>query len=149
VSTPAKRQADNAAVSEYAAGVDCSGYISRCLKLPTVYDSAKLPSICDVLPSALELSPGDLLNIPRRHVMLFAGWAKPDRSWIYFYETGGIPEWKPAIKEAPLAALLALGYQPLRYRGMAREEMPSGKEVLTRTVRARSIVIENPTIGEP
>lgn len=149
VSTPAKRQADNAAVSQYAAGVDCSGYISRCLKLPEVYDSARLPSICDVLPSAQDLRPGDLLNIPRRHVMLFAGWAKPDRSWIYFYETGGIPEWKPAIKEAPLDALLALGYQPLRYRGMAREETPSGKEVLTRAVKARSIVIENPVIGEP
>lgn len=149
VSTPAKRQADNAAVSQYAAGVDCSGYISRCLKLPEVYDSARLPSVCDVLPSAQDLRPGDLLNIPRRHVMLFAGWAKPDRSWIYFYETGGIPEWKPAIKEAPLAALLALGYQPLRYRGMAREEVPSGKEVLTRAVKARSIVIEHPVIGEP
>lgn len=149
VSTPAKRQADNAAVSAHATGVDCSGYISRCLKLPVVYDSARLPSICDVLPSAQDLRPGDLLNIPRRHVMLFAGWAKPDRSWIYFYETGGIPEWKPAIKEAPLAALLALGYQPLRYRGMAREAVPSGKEVLTRAVRSRSIVIANPTIGEP
>jgi cell wall-associated NlpC family hydrolase len=31
VSTPAKRRADNAAVSAVAAGVDCSGFISRCL----------------------------------------------------------------------------------------------------------------------
>jgi hypothetical protein len=114
-----------------------------------VYDSSQLPAICDVLPSALDLRPGDLLNIPRSHVMLIAGWARPDRSWVYFYETGGIPEWKPALKEAPLAALLDLGYQPLRYRGMAREEVPSGKEVLTRAVRARSIVIANPQIGEP
>lgn len=151
VSTPAKRAADNAAVSTRAAGVDCSGYISRCLKLPEVYDSARLPSICDALPSAQDLKPGDLLNIPRQHVMLFAGWAKPDRSWIYFYETGGIPEWKPAIKTAPLDALLALGYQPLRYKGMARAEVPSGKEVvvLTRSVRQRAIAIENPVIGEP
>lgn len=149
VSTPAKRMADNAAVSAQAAGLDCSGFVSRCLKLPRVYDSAQLPSVCDLLPSALDLRPGDLLNIPRRHVMLIAGWAKPDRSWIYFYETGGIPEWKPALKEAPLAALLALGYQPLRYRGMARAEEPSGKEVLTRSVRARSIVIPHPQIGEP
>ncbi len=34
VSSPAKRQADNAAVSNHAVGVDCSGFVSRCLKLP-------------------------------------------------------------------------------------------------------------------
>ena len=149
VSSPAKRAADNAAVSGRAAGVDCSGFVSRCLKLPRVYDSAQLPAICDPLPRAADLQPGDLLNIPRRHVMLFAGWARPDHSWILFYETGGIPQWKPMLKEAPLDALLALGYQPLRYHGMAREATPSGKEVLTRAIRSQAISIPNPTIGDP
>lgn len=149
VSTPGKRRADNAAVSLLAAGVDCSGFVSRCLKLPDVYDSSQLPSICDLLPGANALRPGDLLNIPRKHVMLVAGWARRDRSWIYYYETGGIPDWKPALKEAPLDALLALGYQPLRYCGMAREAVPSGKEALTRSARTRAITIPNPVIGEP
>jgi len=149
VSSPAKRAADNAAVSPHAAGVDCSGFVSRCLKLPVVHDSARLPSVCDVLSSPGQLRPGDLLNIPRRHVLLVAGWAKPDKTWIYYYETGGIPEWKPALKQAPLDALMALGYQPLRYRGMAREAVPSGKEVLTRAVRARAISIPNPVVGDP
>jgi len=149
VSTPAKRLADNAAVSTRATGVDCSGFVSRCLKLPSVHDSAQLPSLCDPLPGPGQLRPGDLLNIPRKHVLLFAGWARPDHSWIYFYETGGIPEWKPALKEAPLAALMDLGYQPLRYRGMAHEAVPSGKEVLTRAVRSRAIAIPNPVIGDP
>ncbi|MFZ4683859.1 MAG: hypothetical protein ACOYMS_15245, partial [Terrimicrobiaceae bacterium] len=149
VSTPAKRLADNAAVSSKAAGVDCSGFVSRCLKLPQVHDSSQLPAVCDVLPDPKDLRPGDLLNIPRRHVVLVAGWARKDRSWIYFYETGGIPDWKPALKEAPLDAMMALGYQPLRYRGMAREMVPSGKEVLTRAARSRAIVIPNPVVGEP
>lgn len=149
VSTPAKRLADNSAVSSRATGVDCSGFVSRCLKLPVVHDSSRLPAICDPLPEPGQLRPGDLLNIPRRHVILVAGWARPDRSWIYFYETGGIPDWKPALKEAPLAALMALGYQPLRYRGMAREAVASGKEVLTRAMRSRAIPIPDPVIGEP
>ncbi len=149
VSSPAKRAADNAAVSPHAAGVDCSGFVSRCLKLPVGHDSASLPSLCDVLSSPGQLRPGDLLNIPRRHVILVAGWARPDRSWIYYYETGGIPDWKPALKQAPLDALMALGYQPLRYRGMAREAVPSGKEVLTRAIRARAISIPNPVVGDP
>jgi hypothetical protein len=149
VSSPAKRRADNAAVSAAAAGVDCSGFVSRCLALPRVYDSAQLPALCEPLARAEDLRPGDLLNIPHRHVMLIAGWARPDKSWIAYYETGGIPEWKPALKQSPLDKLLALGFQPLRYRGMAREATPSGKEVLTRAVRASALVVANPEIGAP
>jgi hypothetical protein len=149
VSSPAKRRSDNAAVSAHAAGVDCSGFVSRCLKLPYVHDTAQLPSVCTILPNAQELRPGDLLNIPHRHVLLCAGWAMPDRQWIYFYETGGAPDfWKPGLKRAPIEALLALGYQPLRYRGMATETRTDGKQVLTRAARSASIVVTNPTIGE-
>lgn len=149
VSSPEKRRADNAAVSSRATGVDCSGYVSRCLKLPYVRDSSQLPSVCDPIGDPRDLQPGDLLNIPRRHVMLCAGWARPDRSWIYYYETGGIPEWKPALKQAPLDKLLALGFKPMRYRGMAREPQPTGKEVLTRAAKDRAVVIADPQIGDP
>lgn len=149
VSSPAKRRADNAAVSAQAAGVDCSGFVSRCLKLPTVHDTTQLPAVCTALPSVRELRPGDLLNIPRRHVILCAGWSNPEQTWIYYYETGGSPDyWKPGLKQAPLAALLALGYQPLRYRGMARPGK-SAKEILTRAVQATAAVVPNPTVGEP
>ena len=150
VSSPAKRRADNAAVSAHATGVDCSGFVSRCLKLPSVHDTAALPSICNLLANPADLRPGDVLNIPRRHVLLCAGWATPDRSWIYYYETGGAPDhWKPGLKQAPLEALLALGYQPLRYRGMAKETRTDGKEILTRAALTSAEVIAHPTIGEP
>lgn len=149
VSSPAKRAADNGAVSARAAGVDCSGFVSRCLKLPTVHDSTQLPTVCDRLPGMAALRPGDLLNIPRRHVMIVAGWARPDRTWVCYYETGGIPEWKPALKQSPVEKLIALGYQPLRYRGMARPAGPAGKEVLTRAARAAAIVVADPVIGDP
>lgn len=153
VSSPEKCRADNAAVSQHAAGLDCSGFISRCLKLPTVHDTRQLPSVCDALPSGDDLRPGDILNIPGRHVVLFAGWSKPDRTWTYYYETGGGPQyWKPALKQAPLAAMLGLGYKPLRYRGMARPVVKQGtsaKEVLTRSVKATAIPVPNPTVGEP
>lgn len=153
VSSPAKRKADNAAVSRHAAGLDCSGFVSKCLKLPSVYDTARLPSVCDVLTDPLLLRPGDLLNIPRRHVMLCAGWSNPEKTWIYYYETGGGPQyWKPGLKQAPLAALLDLGYKPLRYRGMAHPSIEPGqkeKEVLSRSLKASADRVANPTIGEP
>ncbi len=150
VSTPAKRAADNAAVSTQAAGVDCSGFVSRCLKLPAVHDTSQLPALCAPLAHARELRPGDLLNIPRGHVVLVAGWARRDRSWVYYYDTGGAPDyWRPSLKESPLAPMLALGYQPLRYRGMATEPTPSAKAPLTRSQRAQAIHVPEPVIGEP
>jgi len=150
VSSPEKRRADNAAVSAQAAGVDCSGFVSRCLKLPTVHDTTQLPAVCTELPSAADLRPGDVLNIPRRHTVLCAGWSNPEHTWIYYYETGGGPQyWKPGLKKAPLDSLLALGYKPLRYRGMAHEAVPSAKEVLTRGVKATAVAVPNPTVGEP
>ena len=153
VSSPEKRRADNAKVSAHAAGVDCSGFVSRCLKLPSVYDTAKLPTICEELASAADLRPGDLLNISRRHVVLCAGWSNSEKTWIYYYETGGGPQyWKPGLKNAPLAAMLGLGYKPLRYHGMAHPPVKPGssaKDVLTRAVKVTAEVISNPTVGEP
>lgn len=153
ISSPEKRRADNAAVSAQAAGLDCSGFVSRCLKLPSVHDTTQLPGLCYKLPSPQDLRPGDVLNIPRRHVLLCAGWSNPEHTWLYYYETGGGPHyWKPGLKQAPLAALIALGYQPLRYRGMAHPAVPEGKsakEVLTRAVKATAAVVPNPTVGEP
>lgn len=150
VSSPEKRRLGDSAVSAEAAGLDCSGFVSRCLKLPSVHDTRQLPSVCSKLAGPQELRPGDLLNIPGRHVLLCAGWATPDRKWIYFYETGGEPEyWKPGLKQAPLDALLALGYQPMRYRGMASEPRIDGKEVMTRAVLNTAVAVPNPTVGEP
>jgi hypothetical protein len=148
VSSSAKRHADNAAVSAQAAGVDCSGFVSRCLKLPRPFDSSQLPTICEPLPGFQSLRPGDILNIRRRHVLLFAGWSR-DRRTIYYYETGGIPQWKADLKESPLQAIAALGYEPLRYRGMASEAGPPGKDILTRSLRAAAVFVENPIIGDP
>lgn len=153
VSSPAKRQANNAAVSQFAAGLDCSGFVSRCLKLPTAHDTSQLPSVCSVLTNPRDLQPGDILNIPHRHVVLCGGWANPEHTWIYYYETGGSPDyWKPGLKRAPLDAILALGYQPLRYRGMAVPAPPLGrstKDALTRGMKATAVDVPHPTIGEP
>ena len=153
VSSPEKRRLDNAGVSAQATGVDCSGFVSRCLKLPSVHDTSQLPAICRELASAQDLQPGDILNIPRRHVILTAGWVDPAHTWIFYYETGGAPDfWKPGLKQTLLSALLDLGYKPLRYNGMAYEPVPSGKqprEVLTRALKSTAAVVTNPTIGEP
>jgi len=153
VATPEKRRADSAAVSVQAAGVDCSGFVSRCLKLPTVHDTTQLPAVCRPLMAWSNLRAGDVLNIPHRHVILCAGWSNPDHSWLYYYETGGGPDyWKPGLKQAPLEKLVALGYQPLRYCGMAHEAVAPGsdaKAALARGEKASAITVAEPSVGEP
>lgn len=153
VSSPAKRRADNAAVSAQAAGLDCSGFVSKCLKLPFAHDTRALPAVCEPIADPTRLQPGDLLNIPRGHVILCAGWAKPDRTWIYFYDTGSSPDyWKPGLKMAELSKLLALGYQPLRYKGMARPvtgDVILAAPLMTRSIRSHASVVDEPEVGEP
>lgn len=153
ISSPDKRRLDNAAVSAHAAGLDCSGFVSKCLKLPSPHDTRLLPAICDPLANACLLQPGDILNIKRGHVLLCAGWADPERSWVYYYETGAAPDyWKPSLRKSPIKALLDLGYQPMRYKGMARPVRPMdivSVPALTRSVRDQAIVMIAPVLGEP
>ena len=56
------------------------------------------------------------------HVLLFAGWAKPDRSRLLAYETGAPPMMKVLLNDMGTEWLLAKGYTAWRYRGMREKE---------------------------
>src|ERR1700677_2473826 len=57
-----KRRLGGNAVSSHAVGIDCSGFISRCWKLPTKQSTETLPSLCKALTSAADLKPGDIMD---------------------------------------------------------------------------------------
>src|SRR5882762_7695805 len=59
VYTPDKRRLGGNAVSGDAVGIDCSGFVSRCWKLPHKYDTSTLAEICQKLPSPDQLQPAD------------------------------------------------------------------------------------------
>jgi len=113
IASPAKRAGGDALVSKHAAGIDCSGLISRCWRLSRPYSTAELPSITDEIPWG-QLLPGDIL-LNDRHVLLFAGWQKPG-SVILAYEAGPFPMWKVSANAIPTELLFAQRYQPRRYR---------------------------------
>ena len=56
-----------------AAGVDCSGFVSRAWGLKAHNGTFKLASIAAPLPTIFDLKPGDILNRPGNHVRLFVG----------------------------------------------------------------------------
>ena len=118
ICTPEKRRLLDAAVSKHAAGIDCSGFISRCWKLPRAFSTRTITALCEPLTDFRNLQPGDILNAPNSHVFLFKEWTAKDRSRMLVYSTGSPPLW--AVQTGPLRTnqMAPLGYTAWRYRGM-------------------------------
>jgi hypothetical protein len=116
ISTAAKRKLGDAGTSRHAAGIDCSGFVSRCWRLDRSVSTAELPSICILLKSWSYLRPGDIL-LNDRHVLLFKGWDAGDRS-VLAYEAGPFPVWRVNAASIPVAKLQREGYRAWRYRAM-------------------------------
>lgn len=121
VYTDEKRRQLQDAVSVEAVGIDCSGFISRCWKLPRPASTRRIPSLCEPLASYDELRPGDVLNLHNAHVLLFAGWADAEKTRLIAYEAGSPPTWKVLKNTIEADYVRGLGYQPFRYRGIRDE----------------------------
>lgn len=118
VYTLAKRAALDAAVSREAAGIDCSGFISRCWGLRRSMSTREFPDYCQRLPDYSALLPGDILNTTNAHVYLFAGWADAPRTRAWVYEAATHPQWRVVKKQISVASLHDRGFIPLRHPRM-------------------------------
>lgn len=116
--TEEKRRLLDDAVSKHAAGIDCSGLISRCWQLPRSYSTRELTALCDPVTGFAQLKPGDIFNLHNAHVLMFAGWTDARRERLSAYEAGSPPTWKVLINTMPLRFLLDQGYTAWRYRGI-------------------------------
>lgn len=114
VYTSDKRRLGGNAVSGDAVGIDCSGFVSRCWKLPHKYDTSTLAEICQKLRSPELLQPADIMNTEGGHVILFVKWLDDTKSRALFYEAA--PFSKTLSSERDISALIADGYTPMRYR---------------------------------
>jgi len=116
--TAEKRRLLEAGTSKVAVGIDCSGLVSRCWNLPHPFSTRTITRFCEPVKDLNDLRPGDIFNTDNAHVLLFAGWAKPDRSRLLAYETGAPPMMKVLLNDMGTEWLLAKGYKPWRYRGI-------------------------------
>lgn len=112
----AKRIKGGGAVSAQAVGIDCSGFISRCWRLPRKYGTATLPELCLPLGSVRDLRAGDIMNQPGGHVLLFGKWLDDSKARALFYEAE--PFSKVLASEHDVSLLYLRGARPLRYRQM-------------------------------
>ena len=113
------------AVSHYTAGIDCSGFISRCWGLDSAYSTRTLHTICTPLSSYAELRAGDILNKFNEHVVLFV---KPlDAERFLAYEAISEPFFRVVMRPLRYEYFREQGYQALRYQKMIRKESPSAE----------------------
>ena len=75
----------------------------------------ELPAICIPLASYSELKPGDILNAPDKHVLIFRCFVDAQKQRMLAYEAGSPPTWKVLLNNIP-NLLIPEGFQPLRYR---------------------------------
>lgn len=100
------------------AGVDCSAFVSATWGLSTHFTTIAIPAITTPLSNAWDLRPGDALNKPGSHVMLFVRFTPDRKAEVIEAATGGC-NGRVCRNVYPLSALLARGYTPVRYRALA------------------------------
>lgn len=108
-----KRRLGGDAVSSEATGIDCSGLISRCWKLPYKHGTSTLGNVSRKLPSTDELKPGDIMNRAGAHVLLFGEWLDDEKDRALFYEAE--PFTKVRSVERSANALAESGFVPMRF----------------------------------
>jgi hypothetical protein len=98
-----------------ATGVDCSAFVSAAWGLATHFTTAAIPGIAEQLQNAWDLQPGDALNKPGSHVMLFLRFTPDRKAEVMESSTGGC-NGRVCRNIYPLSSLLARGYRPVRFR---------------------------------
>jgi hypothetical protein len=106
------------------AGVDCSAFVSAAWGLSTHFTTIAIPAIARQLPSGWDLLPGDALNKPGSHVMLFVRFTPDKKAEVLESSTGGC-NGKVCHNIYPLGSLLARGYRPVRYRALLADTATS------------------------
>ncbi len=101
-------------------GVDCSAFVSAAWGLATHYTTAAIPTIATPISNVWDLRPGDALNKPGSHVMLFLRFT-PDRKAEVMEASPGACNGRVCRNIYPLASLLARGYTPVRFRTLAND----------------------------
>ena len=97
------------------AGIDCSGFVSRCWNISTKYSTTTLPSICVAITSWSDLKPGDAINLSGKHVRLFDCFDPSDSDSVWVYEAT-----YPRVQyvKQSISGMKNAGYVPLRYNSI-------------------------------
>jgi hypothetical protein len=103
-----------------ATGVDCSAFVSATWGLATHFTTAAIPSIARQLSDPWQLRPGDALDKPGSHVVLFLRFT-PSRMAEVMEASPGACNGRVCRNVYPLSSLLARGFRPVRFRALEND----------------------------
>lgn len=83
-----KKQSKEFLANKYLAGIDCSGYVTRCWSLQAKKGTSTIPPMCLNIRKK-DLKEGDALNKAGDHVILFEKWASETKTNALVYESHG------------------------------------------------------------
>lgn len=115
ICTCREAQYNQCQVSE-AAGVDCSGFVSRTWGV-TKHGTSNLHRVAAPVPSLGQLKRGDALNRPGSHVRLFVGFGPGPALTFEVIESATNRDCEGVCRKTYTAAQLN-GYRPMRYVGI-------------------------------
>ena len=118
-------------------GVDCSAFVSAAWGLSTHFTTAAIPAIASPIANVWDLRPGDALNKPRSHVMLFLRFT-PDRKAEVMEAAPGACNGRVCRNVYPIASLLARGYTPVRFRALADDTSQVAQAQVTPSERPKA-----------
>jgi hypothetical protein len=101
-------------------GVDCSAFVSAAWGLSQHFTTAAIPSITDSISDVWDLKPGDALNKPGSHVILFLRFT-PDRKAEVMEAAPVACNGRVCRNVYPLSSLLERGFRPVRFRSLAND----------------------------
>jgi hypothetical protein len=101
-------------------GVDCSAFVSAAWGLSQHFTTAAIPSITDPISDVWNLKPGDALNKPGSHVILFLRFTA-DRKAEVMEAAPVACNGRVCRNVYPLSSLLERGFKPVRFRSLAND----------------------------
>jgi hypothetical protein len=82
--------------------MDCSGFVSMAWGLKGSYTTSTLPSVATRIPR-VDLQPGDIMDYPGVHTVMFVGWYDSAHSRANFYQEGSSSTGSYASYGVPLS----------------------------------------------
>jgi len=119
-------------------GVDCSAFVSAAWGLSQHFTTAAIPSITDPISDVWNMKPGDALNKPGSHVILFLRFTS-DRKVEVMEAAPVACNGRVCRNVYPLSSLLERGFKPVRFRSLAND---SSSEVAAMSGRPEETQME-------
>ena len=101
-------------------GVDCSAFVSAAWGLAHQFTTSAIPAIAQPVTNPFDLRPGDALDKPGSHVMLFLQFTSNQMAEV-MESSPGACNGRVCRNVYPLSSLLARGYRPVRFRALVND----------------------------